>query len=465
MNNMNIRPKKDPINIVSLFCGCGGLDVGFKQEGFKNIYACDIDTAAVDSYSQNIDSSIYQRDIRSTEFRSDIRAIGRCNIVLGGFPCQGFSKAGPKKKEDDRNSLYHEMLWAISELQPQVFLAENVDGLSQNYNGIFLKKIVDDFLEIGYTVEYRIVDAAGFGVPQHRRRIFFIGINKSINKTFEWPKETHDYKIRNGEFKIQNNGNQSSLFDDLNTSANNLLPALSISDAISDLINLDDNIPDHKVLSNWPKKYNHVFRMIGQGQKLCNVRHSPSSVYTWEIPEVYGYVSQEQKEILEIISKNRRHKRYGDIPNGNPLPLDEIERLLDKPVMKQDILSLIDRGYLKIIDNKYDLKGAMFCSGHFKRPLWNETSPTILTNFYNPRYFLHPLEDRPFSLRECARLQSFPDNFIFTDGKYEIDLISAYRLVGNAVPPALSRAFAKSIASFLTSFISYEVELNASPKI
>jgi DNA (cytosine-5)-methyltransferase 1 len=77
--------------------------------------------------------------------------------------------------------------------------------------------------------------------------------------------------------------------------------------------------------------------------------------------------------------------------------------------------------------------------------LWDEPAPTVLTNFYNPRYFLHPLEDRPFSLRECARLQGFPDTFIFSGQGTRVDLISGYRLVGNAVPPLLSRKFAHAI--------------------
>jgi DNA (cytosine-5)-methyltransferase 1 len=104
---------------------------------------------------------------------------------------------------------------------------------------------------------------------------------------------------------------------------------------------------------------------------------------------------------------------------------------------------------LKEVDGKYDLKGAMFCSGLFKRPQWHAPAPTILTNFYNPRYFLHPLEDRPFTLRECARLQSFPDDFLFLDETGVVDLISGYRLVGNAVPPLVSRAIADAVLASL----------------
>jgi DNA (cytosine-5)-methyltransferase 1 len=223
----------------------------------------------------------------------------------------------------------------------------------------------------------------------------------------------------------------------------------TIQDAIADLVELDDRIPDHQVTNDWPKKYEAVFKAIKQGQKLCNVRHAATSVYTWEIPEVFGEVTERERIILETISKYRRHKKYGDIPNGNPLPTDEIERLSSLSDVKTEIASLISKGYLKAKDGKYDLKGAMFCSGIFKRPRWEEPSPTILTNFHNPRYFLHPLENRPFSLRECARLQGFPDTFLFTGCDSKVDLKSGYRLVGNAVPPPLSRLFAAATLHFL----------------
>src|SRR4051812_48114491 len=116
--------------VVSIFSGCGGLDVGFNEQGFDLVYACDNDPAAVDAYARNIDDRVFLRDARSAEFHRDIAAIGHCDVVLGGFPCQGFSKAGPKREDDLRNTLYTEMLNAIGTLRPKVFIAENVDGIS-----------------------------------------------------------------------------------------------------------------------------------------------------------------------------------------------------------------------------------------------------------------------------------------------------------------------------------------------
>jgi len=430
--------------VVSVFCGCGGLDYGFKQVGFDLTYACDTDPAAVDCYSRNVDANVLVRDVQTAAFHDDVAELGRCDIVLGGFPCQGFSKAGPKREDDARNDLYAEMKRVVAKLQPRLFIAENVDGLTQNYRGAYLKKIIADFAQIGYAVDHRLLDAASYGVPQHRRRIIFAGTRRD-SPTFRWPDPTHNFKPRNGEFRIESGPSLFDIRDD--RLATRLQSPVPIGDAIDDLLELDNGVPDHEVSPSWPKKYDRVFRRIEEGQKLCNVRHSATSVYTWEVPEVFGPVSEREVTVLETISRHRRHKRYGDIPNGNPLPADEIERLSRIQIILPEISSLLEKGYLKEVTGKYDLKGAMFCSGLFKRPRWDEPSPTVLTNFHNPRYFLHPKRNRPFSLRECARLQTFPDDFRFTSAK--VSLVDGYRLVGNAVPPRLSAVFAEAALQFL----------------
>lgn len=427
--------------VVSLFSGCGGLDLGFHELGFNVLYAVDNDPAAVKVYRRNLGDTAHQRSVLDEGFHSEIEAVGQADVVLGGFPCQGFSKAGPKKKTDVRNSLYLEMRRAVEVLKPKVFIAENVDGLTQNFGGSYLKEIVRDFEEIGYKVEYKIIDVVAFGVPQHRRRIIFVGI-RAGSFDFEWPVQTHHAPKRNGEFSITNH--TDDLWGEL--SFEQRLPEKTIRDAIADLPEIG-MFPDHVVTGNWPSKYTHIFEAIKPNQKLCNVRFSPSSVYTWQVPDVFGETSEKQRKILETIGKNRRKKEYGDIPNGNPLPLDEISRLMNEEAAQSDIDYLLRAGYLKKIDDRLDLKGAMFCSGIFKRPAWDKPSPTILTNFHNPRYFLHPDQNRPLSLRECARLQGFPDDFTFLGEGVGIE--DGYRLVGNAVPPPVSRALAQAV---LTSF-------------
>ncbi len=441
--------------VVSLFAGCGGLDVGFKELDYDLIYACDNDPAAVAVYKKNIDERAYVRDVTSDEFHAEMKSIGSCDIILGGFPCQGFSKAGPKKHDDIRNLLYLEMHSAVNRLKPKLFLAENVDGLSQNFKGAYLEAIVRDFKDIGYRVEYRLFDSVGFGVPQHRRRIYFIGVRDDLLfDDFNWPEFTHLSQSRNGEAAI------ADLGDFFSQDKQTLLPARTIRESIGDLIQLDSKIADHRVTYAWNAAWSSIFAKIGPGQKLCNVRHSPTSVYTWDIPEYFGHINDIERNILETIGKNRRHKKYGSIPNGNPLSIEVIKELSGIKSVTRHIDSLMTKGYLKDVEGKFDLKGAMFCSGLYKRPGWDSPSSTVLTNFHNPRYFLHPEANRPFSLRECARLQGFPDDFLFTFGSGERELVDGYRLVGNAVSPPVGRAFAKAIFKYLSKEVKIETGIS-----
>lgn len=435
--------------VVSLFCGAGGLDLGFHGLGFEIVFACDNDPAAVGCYSRNIGGHVRLINVSTPEFAQQIKNIQRCDVVLGGFPCQGFSKAGPKNESDPRNSLYSQMRLTISILRPKLFIAENVDGLSQNYGGRFLRAIRSDFERLGYNVEDRLLDAGAYGAPQFRRRIFLVGLHKRLEKAFEWPAPTHHVETRNGEFKTQT---ALPLLDYARRELPKLRPRRTLRDAIYDLRSIDaTRVEDHFVVADWPPKWKYIFESIGPGQKLCNVRHAASSVYTWDIPAVFGETSAKEKTILEVIARHRRHKRYGTIPNGNPLAVDVIRGLGNLSDISHELKSLLRKGFLKEIGGKYDLKGAMFCSGMFKRPVWDEPCPTVLTNFYNPRYFVHPSEPRPFSLRECARIQGFPDSFVFSTSADKDDLIAGYRLVGNAVSPAVSYALAGSVRNFLES--------------
>jgi DNA (cytosine-5)-methyltransferase 1 len=269
---------------------------------------------------------------------------------------------------------------------------------------------------------------------------------------FKWPEPTHFVKTRNGEFK-----SDRLLSSDLPLfRKNDVLPARTVRDAIGEIQDLNMELKDHVTIPAIKEKDSLIIKHIGKGQKLCNVRFSETSVYTWEIPEVFGEVSDYERDILMAIAKNRRKKKYGLIPNGNPLSSSEISQILDITIKDDDLERLKLKGYLKKIDEKYDLKGAMFCSGLYKRPLWDEPSPTIITLFHNPRNFLHPEQNRPFTIRECARLQSFPDAFLFTDSGISIE--DSYRLIGNAVAPLLAEQIAKSIYSYLDHSINSETK-------
>jgi DNA (cytosine-5)-methyltransferase 1 len=178
------------MQIVSLFSGCGGLDLGFIQAGHKVIWANDIFTDAVATYRDNIASHVDERDIRNIP--SD--EIPDCDIVVGGFPCQGFSVANMKRNVDDiRNQLYRQMVRVIRDKKPKFFIGENVKGMASLGGGEVLEKIIHDFEEIGYNIRWQAVNAADYGVPQMRMRLILFGVRKDLDcKNIEFPpKSTH----------------------------------------------------------------------------------------------------------------------------------------------------------------------------------------------------------------------------------------------------------------------------------
>ena len=173
--------------IASLFSGCGGLDLGFIQAGYEIVWANDFFKEAVETYKYNIGEHIVFGDITqipSTDVPDNF------DILLGGFPCQGFSVANTKRSmHDERNFLYKELLRLIRDKQPKFFVGENVKGLLSMQKGEVIKMIVEDFRALGYHVEYRLLKASDYGVPQHRERIFIIGNRLGLANPF--PKITH----------------------------------------------------------------------------------------------------------------------------------------------------------------------------------------------------------------------------------------------------------------------------------
>jgi DNA (cytosine-5)-methyltransferase 1 len=180
----------DRLRVISLFAGAGGLDLGLKQAGMEIAWAVDNDPDAVATYQTNIGSHILCKDIRKVK-SSDIPD---CDIVVGGFPCQGFSVANRfRSVSDDRNVLYKEMLRVIRDKQPKWFVAENVTGILSLADGRVFQKILHDFDLAGYRVRYERVNMADYGVPQARKRVFILGTRKDLPEkyTINHPPRTH----------------------------------------------------------------------------------------------------------------------------------------------------------------------------------------------------------------------------------------------------------------------------------
>lgn len=176
------------MKIVSLFSGAGGLDLGFIWAGHEILWANDIFADAVETYRKNIGNHIVLKNIH--EIASS--EIPDCDIVIGGFPCQGFSVANWKRHiGDSRNELYIELLRVIRDKQPLFFLAENVKGILSLGRGKIIEMITSDFEEAGYKTKYKLLNAANYGVPQSRERVIFIGVRKDLDIEIPFPQPTH----------------------------------------------------------------------------------------------------------------------------------------------------------------------------------------------------------------------------------------------------------------------------------
>ncbi len=338
--------------VVSLFSGAGGMDLGFSKARFKTIWASDIDEIALKTFFKHFKCKTIKRDIREL---SPDEIPDDPDVIIGGFPCQGFSSAGKRNIFDERNSLAWEMIRIIKVKKPKFIVGENVLGIRSMKHpdgGLVIDRIIKDLNNIGYDSDYKVLNARDYGVAQSRKRIFIIGNRLNLPNFF--PKPTH------------NKNNWKTL-----------------GELLSDLPNPDlkDNNNDFK---------NHVHKPL-----------SPSDL-----------------EIVKYILPGK---------NWKSVPYEKLNSRLKK-----------------IKDNIKFYKSPAF----YKRPLFSEPTGTVSAQM-NPTHCtaLHPTENRRFTVREAARIQSFPDEFDF------IGTISqCYKQVGNAVPPKLAYRIAKTIRSQLINF-------------
>ncbi len=406
---MNKRRRK--IKVLDLFAGAGGFGLGFHlaDSKYKVICSLEIDKWAVETLKANNSGNqkIILKDIK--EFKTKEQILTACpqkpDIIIGGPPCQGFSIAGLKDPKDPRNSLFKNFVQWVDVLQPKVFVMENVSGLltRKNDEGKGVIEIIKKaFTEIGYTIKVWELNAANFGVPQNRKRIFIAGNNLGIE--ISEPEITHylpsDKKRLNGKTKI-------------------LKQAINVKKAISDLPKLK----------------------AGEGVEITIIKSKPKSKFQKEIRSknntLFNHVTMAHTE--------RVVKRYEQIINGfklNDIP-DELK------VRKRNGNGELSN--IKFSSNYRHLKPDMI-------------SHTIPASFYSN--FIHPFQPRNITSREAARLQSFPDSYIFKGkrtqisskllqrlGKDEENYLSQYNQIGNAVPPLLARAVAQRILDFFNNSI------------
>ena len=355
----NIQFDKNKINIVSLFSGCGGLDLGVElaglsvTEGVENAYKLFHDKTSYDKHRNKIINFIYSNDIfpaanqtylnnfpdtvyKTSKNIQKISSFPKSNIMLGGFPCPGFSVAGPRLLDDERNFLYLHYIRALMQSQPEFFIAENVKGILTLGNGKVLEQIKEDFSASGYSVSAFLVNSRDYGVPQLRERVFIIGVRKDIEEKYHF------------KYELPNPTNGPEALD-----------YVTLRNAISDL--------------------------------------------PYEADDVYdtGYSSM-------YMSRNRKkgwdEQSYTIQASGRQAPQHPEGKAM-----------------LKVGKEQYQFQGE-----------------------YNRR----------LSVRECARIQTFPDWFKFSDGnKLNVtknnSLNEQYKQIGNAVPVYLAEKISRPIVEFL----------------
>ena len=178
--------EKNMFTAISLFAGAGGLDMGFDNAGIKTIWGNDLDHDACETHKYWSGAEIVEGDIGKIDFCS----IPDSDVILGGFPCQGFSLAGPRKLDDSRNALYRYFVKLVELKKPKVFVAENVKGILTLGDGKIIEAIINDFSNNGYNVSVDLVNAADYEVPQDRMRVIIVGIRKDINVKFSFPQKS-----------------------------------------------------------------------------------------------------------------------------------------------------------------------------------------------------------------------------------------------------------------------------------
>lgn len=371
------------MKVIDLFAGCGGLSLGFVQDGYDVEKAVEMDASIARTYQLNHPrAEVIVDDIRNID-HSGVFKSGDADVIIGGPPCQGFSMAGARIRhgfmDDPRNYLFKHYFNVVKAVRPKVFVMENVKGMLTMQGGRIFEEIIKIFSDADmldgepYHIYHRVVRAVEFGLPQKRERLIILGTTvNSVDFDALWDRTRQEIKCE-----------QPFYFE-----------TVTVRDAIG---NLGKAVQDG-IIRN-PKPETEYERYLScEGQTLQNhvqTRHSALAV--------------------------DRMKRV----NGG-----------------ENYTSLAEQ-----INSVH--------SGSYGRLRWDEQAPTITTRFDTPAggRFIHPVEDRTLTPREAARLQSFPDDFVFWGSR-----TSVCRQIGNAVPPKISFFLARLVKNVMRMDRTYTHE-------
>jgi len=371
--------------VVSLFSGAGGFSLGFSWAGIKPEFGVEINKDAAKTYEANIQHPCHVKNIEilDPDFLSKSLSGKAPFAVIGGPPCQGFSTAGLRQHEDARNKLIYNYLNIVEHLQPRWFIFENVEGILTSGSGQAVFSLVREFLAIGYSIRVNKINFASYGVPQTRKRVLIIGNRVGID--FDLPPAQYSYD--SGKSKLVN-----------------LLPfAPTVEEAISGLGN-----PSKKQITGLTYPSAEPY---SDYDKLMR-----ADTGNTEVTDHFSNVSESDTHRFSLLAEGQTMK---------DLPIE-----LWHP-------SYTKRAFRRVMDGTPTERRGGAPSG-VKR-LYRDRQSLTITSAAS-REFIHPTENRPLTLRECARLQSFPDSYCFVG-----NAASRARQIGNAVPPIGAKILAEHL--------------------
>lgn len=372
-------------DFIDLFCGAGGLSVGMEREGFKPIIAVDKDEAALKTYRFNRpwmdEDMLIHEDIRNLIKE---KVFPHVPVIVGGPPCQGFSVVNKHQKEnDERNELYKFYVHAVSQSKPDIFLMENVEGILKIY-----EKIKSDFAKIGYSAcEPLLLSPKEFGFPQSRRRAFILGV---ADKYRDMQQELYDV------FK-------DSIVSEM------IGVRYTLWDAISDLPAVEAKTLKNATYSE-SEKWGYTFAGM----------HKDSSEYV-------QLINRGLDKKLPLLNHRSKYNNERDIQIYETL----------KPGEKSDAESIQEI-------NPYKNRSEIF-RDKFDKLVADEPCKAITAHmYYDCNMYIHPYQARGLTPREAARVQGFPDDYLFLGSPNEW-----YRQIGNAVSPLMARVLAEALKKVL----------------
>ncbi|NKE71336.1 DNA cytosine methyltransferase [Candidatus Manganitrophus noduliformans] len=461
-------------SVVDLFCGAGGLSLGFATAGCTIIGAVDLDEVAGETYRTNISS--IQSDSPINLFFGENGNIENLNfqhvngdiavdLLIGGPPCQGFSKLGRAKldslsdegfKGDPRNTLYRRFVDAVRFWKPQAFLMENVIGMLSVGGRNVAEEAAGELADCGYNVGYAVLNAVWYGVPQLRERLFFLGYRQDLNIHPEMPIVSHNYNVPRGYIQDFSNCSEVQLplplFNGLSSSrkirlvsSSHGLPAVTVADALSDL----------------PAIISHLNSEGHSGHEsrppILEYRGEPATGYT--LMRNWPGLTPGKIEDHEIRLTPRDYETFRQMKSGDRYPeaLKISEQRFQTELQKSQSSGKVHidgssewEEFRRRFIPPYPVN--MFLDKWRKldpgRPSWTVTAHLAKDSYSHIHY--DSLQARAISIREAARLQSFPDSFRFYG-----NMGDRFRQIGNAVPPLVSWA----IASMIIQKLGYHAQV------